>query len=98
MNFVSLFRTLKIRIMLRLISFIGLIAIIFLSSCNSESITMESLLVEMTDREVITRFPENAYTLKQFSSYDRLSTSPDEPGWFANDDYTQFIREEYNDG
>ena len=59
---------------------------------------MESLLNEMTDREVLTRLPEQPYTLKQFSSYDRKSTGPDVPGWFANEDYTQFIREEENNG
>ncbi len=34
----------------------------------------------------------------QQSSYDRKSIHPDSSGWFANDDYTQFIREEENDG
>jgi hypothetical protein len=31
-----------------------------------------------------------------FSSYDRMSVAPDKPGWFANNDYSQFIREEKN--
>jgi Protein of unknown function (DUF2961) len=38
------------------------------------------------------------YTLKQASSYDRRSISPDQPGWFANADENQFIREEKKDG
>jgi hypothetical protein len=46
----------------------------------------------------MTYFPEPAYTLKQFSSYDRESVSPGEEGWWANADYTQFIREEENNG
>ncbi len=81
-----------------LIIITGILASIVLSSCGSKKVTMESLLNEMTNREILTRVPEHSYTLKQFSSYDRKSTAPDEPGWFANDDYTQFIREEENKG
>jgi hypothetical protein len=82
--------------MSRTILFSGIIITFLLSSCKSETVTMASLLHEMTDRELLTRLPQQPYTLKQFSSYDRRSTAPDEPGWFANDDYTQFIREENN--
>lgn len=82
----------------RILLFTGLIATVFFHSCSSKKVSLESLLAEMTDREVLTRLPENPYTLKQFSSYDRNSTAPDEPGWFANDDYTQFIRGEENNG
>lgn len=52
----------------------------------------------MASPEAITRFPEPAYKLMQQSSYDRRSVHPDSAGWFANRDYTQFIREEENDG
>jgi hypothetical protein len=52
----------------------------------------------MTDRTELTYFPEIPYLLKQFSSYDRKSVSPDSAGWWANDDYTQFIRVENNEG
>src|SRR5207245_1572794 len=58
-------------------------------------ITLDSLLKEMTDREAIARFPDPAYTCKQFSSYDRRSTTPDDPKtWFANDDVNQYLRVE----
>ncbi len=68
-------------------------------SCNNNNVvSLDLLLSEMTDRKEITRFPEPQYKLKQFSSYDRNSVSPDEEGWFANADYTQFIREEENKG
>jgi len=67
-------------------------------SCTSEEITLESLLEEMTDREGMTYFPTTGYTVKQFSSYDRQSITPEQDGWYANRDYTQFIREEMNDG
>ncbi|MBW6536721.1 MAG: DUF2961 domain-containing protein [Mariniphaga sp.] len=84
---------------MRYLFFISTIfASIFLSSCGNKKVSMKSLLHEMTDREVLTRLPEHPYTLKQFSSYDRTSTAPDDPGWFANEDYTQFIREEENNG
>jgi len=60
-------------------------------------ITYESLLRELVDRDAIARWPEPAYTCKQFSSYDRKSKSPDED-WFANADAGQFLREEQNAG
>src|SRR5579862_9876851 len=44
-----------------------------LSVCSSaragDPVTFESLLREMVDRDAIARFPEPAYTCKQFSSY-----------------------------
>ncbi|MBS0011672.1 MAG: DUF2961 domain-containing protein [Bacteroidales bacterium] len=52
----------------------------------------------MTDRHSLTQYPEPYYKLKQFSSYDRASVAPGEEGWFANADYTQFVREEENEG
>ncbi len=73
-----------------------ILAILF--SCTNERVTLEILLEEMTDREMLTYFPEPAYTIKQFSSYDRKSLSPDKNGWFANRDYTHFIREETIEG
>ncbi len=70
-----------------------------LASCsNKRVITLNSLLSEMTDRQNITHYPDPSYKLKQFSSYDRKSVEPGEEGWFANADYTQFIREEENNG
>lgn len=78
---------------------VALTAIIMSSSCKRETIiTFRSLLMEMSDPEAITRFPDPGYRLVQFSSYDRLSIHPDSAGWFANNDYTHFIREEFNDG
>ncbi|MGM0621490.1 MAG: glycoside hydrolase family 172 protein, partial [Bacteroidota bacterium] len=77
---------------------IGLIVSLLFTSCKKEKVTLASLLGEMTDREVLTRLPEKPYTLKQYSSYDRESTTPSEDGWWANADFTQFIREEENNG
>ncbi|HUX96341.1 MAG TPA: glycoside hydrolase family 172 protein [Bacteroidales bacterium] len=66
--------------------------ILILPSCKKNKVvTIKTLLMEMTDRNAITRFPQPYYNLKQFSSYDRKSVTPSDSGWFANDDYTQFI-------
>lgn len=51
---------------------------------SSRTVTLESLLDEMVDYDSAAEFPD--YTLRQTSSYDRRSTAPDLPGWFANND------------
>ena len=71
--------------------------ILAISSC-SKPVTLESLLEEMTDRVHLTYFPEVEYSHLHFSSYDRASVSPDEPGWFANVDRSNFLRVEENNG
>lgn len=76
----------------------GLVLAIIVFSCKPEIVTFELLLNEMTDKKVLTYFPEKDYNLKQFSSYDRKSVSPNDENWWANADYTQFIREEINHG
>ncbi len=69
------------------------------SSCKKETVvTFRSLLREMAAEEILTRYPSPACRLVQFSSYDRRSIHPDSAGWFANNDYTHFIREETNEG
>jgi hypothetical protein len=69
-----------------------------LSAVAQQVIALHSLLEDMTDFDAIAKWPNPAYTLKQASSYDRRSVSPDKPGWFANGDFNQFIREEKNNG
>lgn len=62
-------------------------------------ISLKTLLHEMTDRSALARWPENAYTCKQFSSYDRSSHNmTDKRAWFGNFDQGQFIRQEENGG
>jgi hypothetical protein len=61
---------------------------------QAKTVSLSSLLDEMIDRDALTRFPDPAYVCVQASSYDRDSKSPNEPGWFANADTAQFIREE----
>lgn len=50
-------------------------------------ISLKTLLHEMTDRSALARWPENTYTCKQFSSYDRSSHNmTDKRAWFGNFD------------
>ncbi|HLQ37782.1 MAG TPA: glycoside hydrolase family 172 protein [Planctomycetota bacterium] len=51
-----------------------------------QPVTFTSLLREMTDLERLTRWPDPEYRTVQFSSTDRRSVAPDQPGWFANAD------------
>jgi hypothetical protein len=60
--------------------------------CLGQGISLNSLLKEMIDPLSVVTWPQPAYILKQASSYDRRSVSPDKPGWFANTDQAQFIR------
>jgi len=85
---------------LSLFSLVTLLATVTItSSCRHEEvITFRSLLRDMAADETLTRYPSPAYRLVQFSSYDRRSIHPDSSGWFANNDYTQFLREEINEG
>ncbi len=68
-------------------------------SCAAEqTTTFASLLEEMVDREVLARLPDPAYTCHQASSYERASVAPDRPGWFANRDWSHFLRSEIREG
>ena len=59
-----------------------------LTAQADELISIESLLNKMVDREVVARFPQVHFRLKQHSSYNRASTTPNDPkGWFTNHDY-----------
>jgi hypothetical protein len=70
-------------------------AVFFVLACTNErEVTLESLLLEMVDRDRMARYPSPEYISGQFSSYDRASNSPGEPGWYANADRSMFIREE----
>ncbi len=63
-----------------------------------KSISIESLLKEMVDRNELAKYPDPTFTCNQFSSYDRATVAKDEPGWFANRDRSMFIRMENKDG
>jgi hypothetical protein len=49
-------------------------------------ITTGSLVGEMVDMPLLTRFPTPGYKTVQFSSYDRSSSVPGGENWFANAD------------
>ena len=53
---------------------------------QGRTITTGSLFEEMVDLVGLTRFPSPAYRTVQFSSYDRRSSLPGGPFWFANSD------------
>ncbi len=59
---------------------------------SSDSITMKTLLQEMVNRDCLSQYPEPSYLCRQFSSYDRATTTPDDKSWFANWDRSMFIR------
>jgi len=94
---------------MKLIIGILLTASLFLSSCstlcnfNNENnpVTFVSMLEEMTDLKKLSEVPSPKYSCKQFSSYDRASTNPNDlsdTNWFANADCGQFLRTENNNG
>jgi len=64
----------------------------------AEPVSLASLLEEMVNRDQLARFPSPAYVCRQASSYDRETVAPDQPGWFANWDRSQFVRQEENEG
>lgn len=69
------------------------VAVCLAPSCSRHnSVTLQTLLLEMADRSAVTEYPVPEYRLMQFSSYDRRSVHPDSAGWFANDDFTRFLR------
>ena len=72
---------------------------------NKNEVSIESLLKDMVDRDVVARFPSTNFRLKQESSYNRASTIPqDSIGWFNNHDFNSkdgdhnFIRTEEKNG
>lgn len=85
------------------IIFFILIIVVF-TSCSEhpkkaiQPITIGTLMEEMISIESDPCFPVPYYTSKQLTSYDRRSVLPNTPSWFANDDYSGFIRFEGNNG
>jgi len=61
-------------------------------------VSLASLLREMVDRDSLARWAAPAYESKQWTSYNRASVAPDQPGWFADSDGTGYLRTEINDG
>ena len=61
-------------------------------------ITLQSLLAEMTSFDSVAKWPYPEYVCLQSSSHDRQTVAPEQPGWFANNDFTQYLRTEINSG
>jgi hypothetical protein len=76
----------------------GLVSVGSVGGAESGATTLESLLQEMVNRDTVARLPQPAYTCRQFSSYDRNSTEPGSPTWWANWDRSYFVRIEDNNG
>jgi len=73
-----------------------LLVAIYAGSCTPDTVSVETLLTEMIDRDNIAKLKN--YRCLQASSYDRHSVAKEEDGWFANSDRSWFIREETNAG
>ena len=70
-----------------------------LTSSIPDSVTLESLLNEMINRDLLPRLPRPAYLCHQFSSYNRRSITPTDPdGWFAGGDSGHFLYTEKIEG
>lgn len=67
-------------------------------TANAQTITLASLLKEMSVRDTLARFPLPLYASLQASSYNQESVVKDGPGWFADSDGTGFIRTEEKNG
>ena len=61
---------------------------------RAERVTFGSLLREMTCPDRLTRLPEHPSRLMHASSYDRLAVLPHTPNWFANTDWSNYVRSE----
>ncbi|MFA6125725.1 MAG: glycoside hydrolase family 172 protein [Bacteroidales bacterium] len=78
---------------------ICLLAVLFIQcSQKPKTVTFGTLISDMTNPRLLSEYPDPGFICKQFSSYDRRTISPDQPGWFANADASWFIREESNGG
>lgn len=78
--------------------FFVLLSIGFTQCSSLKKVNFESMLIEMSDRETLARYPTPEYTLAQFSSYDRAMVKPGDSTWFANWDRSMFVRKENTKG
>jgi hypothetical protein len=85
----------RLRIIAAVISMSCLLQV---ASAADRTTTLQSLLHEMTDRDAVAHWPDPPYTCREASSYDRATVAPDKPGWFGNNDFSQFIRVETTGG
>jgi len=74
------------------------ILLISTNSVSSKTITLKTLLQELTNREHMAEYPSPNYVCKQFSSYDRASVTKNDKSWYSNWDRTMFVKTETNSG
>jgi hypothetical protein len=67
-------------------------ALSIISCSQPNTITVGTLLKELTNRDAKAEYPLPEYTCKQFSSYDRATVNPNDKSWFANWDRSMFVR------
>ena len=65
---------------------------------NGTCIAINDLLLEIVDRQRLAVFPDPVYVQLQASSYERRSVTPGNADWFANKDWSHYIRQEVNQG
>jgi hypothetical protein len=65
---------------------------------RNDSITFETLLQELIDRSVVAEQPGTPYRLLRASSYERKSVGKDAECWYANEDWSNYVRKEVVNG
>lgn len=78
------------RKLILLCSYLVFMGTVIIQAQELKEITLKSLLLEMTNKEALSRFPEQPFVTKHASSYDRSSKSPTETNWFHNWDMNQW--------
>ena len=73
---------------------LALVTGLSLAASAAEMVTLKSLLEEMTDPDANTYLPSPRFTTRLWSSHDRKTTVPEADGWFANGDFSKFLREQ----
>jgi len=62
---------------------------------DTSTISLRTLLNEMSDPRTLAKYPDPSYQLFHASSWDREELNgKDSKGWFANKDYNNYLREE----
>ena len=64
----------------------GVLVLTVCARVQKPEITTASLFKEMIDLAALARFPDPGFRTLQFSSFDRRSSVPGGPDWFANSD------------
>lgn len=72
---------------------------VWTATAADETLTTARLIDDLTDLRTLAEYPAPSYVCRQFSSYDRASTSAEkQETWFANGDAGQFLRIEEQNG